>query len=39
MIAVTLAIQLLLMNFIGIFARKTGIVDKAGTTQVTNLLM
>ena len=39
MIAVTLAIQRLLMNFIGIFARKTGIVDKAGTTQVTNLLM
>lgn len=39
MVAITLAIQLLLMNLIGIFIRKKGIVNKAGTTQITNLVM
>lgn len=39
MVAVTLALELLLMNIIGIFIRKSGVVDKSFSTQLTNVLM
>lgn len=39
MIAVTLAIELFLMNLVGYFARKMGIVTKEFPSQVTSLLL
>ena len=39
MIAVTLAIELLLMNAIGIFIRKSGIANKDFSSRLTNLIL
>lgn len=39
MVAVTLAIELLLMNFIGIFIRKSGIANKDFSSRLTNLIL
>ena len=39
MVAVTLAIELLLMNCIGIFIRKAGFVNKDFTSRLTNLIL
>ena len=39
MVAVTLAIELLLMNCIGIFIRKSGIANKDFSSRLTNLIL
>ena len=39
MIAVTLAVELLLMNIIGIAIRKTGVTNKEFSNRLTSLLM